>query len=292
MAAVTRALHEQNRKSWNHATVAHNSHKGNQAAFLRGGGSTLFPEELELLGDLTHQRLVHLQCNAGQDTLSLAARGATVTGVDISDEAIAFATRLSADSGIPASFARADVYDWLEAAPRGSFDRVFSSYGAVVWLSDLAAWARGIARVLAPGGRMVLMEFHPEPFILEEKAGVIGLADRASEAGRLDCAEGIGDYVAESGEGLLHGATYQEGIIDFTNPESSHEFLHTLGSIVDAVARAGLVIERLAEYPYANGCRFFSTMVDLGGRRWGMPPGAPDVPLMFGLSARRPTTHG
>ena len=160
-AAVTRALHEQNRKSWNHATVAHNSHKGNQAAFLRGGGSTLFPEELELLGDLTHQRLVHLQCNAGQDTLSLAARGAIVTGVDISDEAIAFATRLSADSGIPASFERADVYDWLEAAPRGSFDRGFSSYGAVVWLSDLPAWARGIARVLAPGGRMVLMEFHP-----------------------------------------------------------------------------------------------------------------------------------
>ena len=47
MAAVTRALHEQNRKSWNHATVAHNSHKGNQAAFLRSGGSTLFPEELD-----------------------------------------------------------------------------------------------------------------------------------------------------------------------------------------------------------------------------------------------------
>ena len=96
--------------------------------------------------------------------------------------------------------------------------------------------------------------------------------------------------MAESGEGLLHGATYQEGIVGFTNPESSHEFLHSLGSIVDAVARAGLVIERLAEYPYANGCRFFSTMVDLGERRWGMPPGAPSVPLMFGLSARRPTS--
>ena len=91
-----------------------------------------------------------------------------------------------------------------------------------------------------------------------------------------------------SGEGLLHGATYQEGLVGFKNPEGCHEFVHTLGAIVDAVARAGLVIEQLPEYPYSNGCKFFSTMVDLGQRRWGMPPGAPAVPLMYGLSARRP----
>ena len=75
-------LHEANRLSWNAATVAHNSHKGDQAAFFRGGGSTLFPEELELLGPLAGRTLVHLQCNAGQDTLSLARRGAEATGVD------------------------------------------------------------------------------------------------------------------------------------------------------------------------------------------------------------------
>ena len=36
-------LHEDNRQSWNLATEAHNSHKRDQAAFLRSGGSTLFP---------------------------------------------------------------------------------------------------------------------------------------------------------------------------------------------------------------------------------------------------------
>ena len=72
-------VREQNRKSWNAATRAHNSHKADQAGFLRGGGTTLFPEELVLLGDLQGKRLVHLQCNAGQDSLSLAARGADVT---------------------------------------------------------------------------------------------------------------------------------------------------------------------------------------------------------------------
>ena len=45
-------LHEANRLSWNAATQAHNSHKIDQAGFLRRGGSTLFAEELALLGDV------------------------------------------------------------------------------------------------------------------------------------------------------------------------------------------------------------------------------------------------
>src|SRR5689334_22694442 len=110
---LRKELHEENRLAWNEATVAHNSHKVDQARFLREGGSTLFPEEVELLGDVRGLSLVHLQCNAGQDTLSLARLGARVTGVDISDSAIEFARRLSEESGIAGTFFRSDVYDWL-----------------------------------------------------------------------------------------------------------------------------------------------------------------------------------
>src|SRR4051812_41634766 len=136
---IARDLHEANRHSWNAATRAHNSHKVDQAAFLRGGGSTLFPEELELVGELTGRSLLHLCCNAGQDTLSLARRGARTTGIDISDEAIAFAQTLSADSGIAGEFERADVYDWLPRAARERrrFDRVLMTYGVLGWMSDL-----------------------------------------------------------------------------------------------------------------------------------------------------------
>lgn len=149
-------LHEANRLSWNAATQAHNSHKIDQAGFLRRGGSTLFAEELALLGDVRGLRIAHLQCNAGQDSLSLAALGALVTGVDISDEAIAFARRLSTDSGIAANFTRADIYDWLEreaAENPASYDIAFSSYGFLCWLSDLTVWAKGIHAILKPGGR-------------------------------------------------------------------------------------------------------------------------------------------
>src|SRR5262249_27059519 len=133
-----RALHEQNRRSWNGATRAHNSHKRDQAKFLREGGSLLCREEAALLGDLSGKSVVHLQCNSGQDTLSIKQLGAVqLLGVDISDEAIEFARRLSADSGVQASFVRADVYDWLTSAARVQqrWDVVFCSFGAIIWLS-------------------------------------------------------------------------------------------------------------------------------------------------------------
>lgn len=68
---LRKELHEENRLSWNEATKAHNSHKGEQAKFFREGGSRLFPEEIELLGNISGLSLVHLQCNAGRDTLSM-----------------------------------------------------------------------------------------------------------------------------------------------------------------------------------------------------------------------------
>lgn len=143
-----RALHEQNRLSWNAATRAHHSHKADQAKFYLEGGDKLYQEEAALLGEFTGKSVVHLQCNSGQDTLSMKRLGAeTLPGIDISDEAISFARRLSADSGIEASFLRADVYDWLASAASGAerWDVVFCSYGAVIWLSDLATWPSGLA---------------------------------------------------------------------------------------------------------------------------------------------------
>jgi 2-polyprenyl-3-methyl-5-hydroxy-6-metoxy-1,4-benzoquinol methylase len=110
-------MHEANRQSWNAATQAHNSHKRDQATFLRNGGSTLRDEELALLGDIAGKTLLHLQCNSGQDSLSLAARQAEVTGVDISDEAISQAVRSRVTPGLPPSFvARTSTTGWPRPA--------------------------------------------------------------------------------------------------------------------------------------------------------------------------------
>ena len=96
--------HEQNRLSWNHATTRHHSHKpGLIEQYSLHNRNSLFQEDMELLGDLrgklsvfgrlflfcfvcltyyfffffffffffVGKLVVHLQCNDGQDTVSL-----------------------------------------------------------------------------------------------------------------------------------------------------------------------------------------------------------------------------
>lgn len=277
-------FHEANRMSWNAATLAHNSHKGDQATFFRNGGSTLFPEEIALLGPVAGLSLLHLQCNSGQDSLSLARLGARVTGVDISDEAIAFARRLSAESGVAARFERADLLAWFKQAGNEGrrFDRVFTSYGTVCWLSDIVAWAQGVADVLETGGRFVIIDFHPFAMVFDERwrpcYDYFG-----SDPVR---GEGVSDYVAVSGEGLAPGA-YERGVENFRNPHPSFAFSWGVGDIVTALLGAGLRVERLVEYPYINGWRAFETMRDLGDRRFAPPDVMPRLPLMYGVSARK-----
>ncbi len=279
-----RHLHEENRKSWNTATRAHNSHKKDQAAFLRGGGSTLFPEEKVLLGSIDGSRLVHLQCNAGQDSLSLAALGAEVTGVDISDEAIDFARKLSIGSGIPTDFIRANVYDWFAETERHSFDVVFCSYGALCWLSDLDVWARGVAKVLRLGGRFVCIDFHPFSMVFDEH---FEIAYPYFADGRpLTWDDGVGDYVGLAGEALAPSG-FVEGETHYNNPHPVHEFQWAVAEVFQSLIDAGMTIEVTREYPYSNGAKLFEDLVEVEGRRFTRPEGKPNLPLMWGVVARK-----
>lgn len=285
-APLRKQLHEENRLSWNEATKAHNSHKGNQAKFFREGGNTLFPEEKELLGNITGLSVVHLQCNAGQDTLSLARLGAVVTGVDISDEAIAFAQKLSKESAIPAKFYRADMFDWLEETTQKNelFDVAFSSYGAICWISDLIVWAKGIAAILKSGGRLVVVEFHPFAMVFDWDWSHKFPYFRDGKP--LTWEDGISDYVATSDEGLAL-SEYETGIENFRNPYRSHEFQWGIGEIVTALLQAGLTVEVLREYPYSNGCKLFERMREAPERQWFPPEDVPNLPLMYGIVARK-----
>jgi SAM-dependent methyltransferase len=277
-------LHEENRRAWNAATDAHNSHKHDQATFFREGGSTLYPEEIALLGDIAGRTLLHLQCNAGQDTLSLAQLGAQVTGVDISDTAIAFARRLADESGIPATFVRADIYDWFAQAEGAQYDIVFASYGALVWLSDIRRWGQGVAGVLRPGGRYVLVEFHPIVAIFDWEWH--HAHPYFGEGQTFTYEVGIGDYVAMAGAALAPMG-YLEGVQDFQNPHPSHEFQWPVGEVVSALTEAGLAITTLREYPYMNGAKILSAMRELPGGRMYPPEHIPSLPLMYGLVAKK-----
>jgi SAM-dependent methyltransferase len=286
-AAARRAVHEANRLSWNEATRAHNSHKADQAKFLREGGNMLYPEEIGLLGDLAGKSVLHLQCNTGRETLCIKQLGAAkATGVDISDEAIDYAKKLSADSGLEATFHRADVYEWLdEAASRDErFDVVFCSYGAIIWLSALDAWAKGFTALLKPGGRFVTVEFHPIEMMFE--ADISHKYAYSTHGKPITWSDGIEDYVARSGPNNVPSG-WLDGVQDFKNPHAAHEFHWGTAEIITALLDAGLVLEHFREYDYVS-YKLYDEMKELGNRRWELPPGVPSFPLMYSITARKP----
>jgi len=280
---------EQNRRSWNAVVPVHSSHRADEATFLRNGGSTLFPEEVALLGDVRGCRLLHLLCNTGADSLSLAAQGAIVTGIDLSDAAITHARTLSAASGIPATFVQADVYEYLASATAANlqFERIYAGYGVICWLRDLAAFANGVAALLTRGGRFVLMEFHPVSNMFTPDWQ---LAYDYPQHGQALTLPGVGDYVGAA-EGGLSPSGFSPGISNFVNPEPCTLYRWGVGEVVTAFAQAGLHIRAFHEYCYVNGERPFMRMVARDGRRMFPPADIPNIPLMYGLAVEKDTAY-
>jgi 2-polyprenyl-3-methyl-5-hydroxy-6-metoxy-1,4-benzoquinol methylase len=115
-----------NRLNWEERVGIHVESKFYDLDTFRAGGTSLKSIELEELGDVSGKTLLHLQCQFGLDTLSWARRGAKVTGVDFSEEAITQAKALAREQNLNARFIVCDIYE-LPRHLRDEFDIVFTS---------------------------------------------------------------------------------------------------------------------------------------------------------------------
>ena len=100
-----------NRESWDRRVGLHIDSAFYDMPAFRGGRSSLKPIEAERLGDLTGKSVLHLQCHFGQDTLSMARLGASVTGVDLSPRAIETARGLAEELQLEAEFICCNVLE-------------------------------------------------------------------------------------------------------------------------------------------------------------------------------------
>jgi len=71
---------EANRRLWEEWAAIHRRAEFYRVEHFKRGRDPLKPFEVEELGDVAGQTLLHLQCHFGLDTLSWARLGATVTG--------------------------------------------------------------------------------------------------------------------------------------------------------------------------------------------------------------------
>jgi 2-polyprenyl-3-methyl-5-hydroxy-6-metoxy-1,4-benzoquinol methylase len=127
---------ELNKNTWNNKTEVHIASEFYDMKGFLDGKSTLNSIELELLGDVSNKKILHLQCHFGQDTITFSRMGAQATGVDFSDKAVEKAREFAAKLNLDTSFICCDIYD----APNHldeKFDIVFTSYGTIGWFPDL-----------------------------------------------------------------------------------------------------------------------------------------------------------
>lgn len=268
-----------NRANWDERVPAHAASPDyNVDDFLADPAylSQVVRFDLPLLGDISGQRGVHLQCHIGTDTISLARLGASMTGVDFSGPAVRQARALAEQTGADATFVESDVYEAADAAGRGAFDFVFTGIGALCWLPSVRRWGQVVADLLRPGGRLFIREGHPMLWSLED--------------GREDDLLVVEYPYFEREEPTTfdQGGTYVATDVEF-ELTVTHEWNHGLGEIVTALLDAGMTITGLTEHDSVPWEAQPGQMDEIGGGEWRLRDRPWRVPHSYTLQAVKRT---
>lgn len=206
-----------NRQYWNLTSRRYQEeHDPQIGAAPRLWGMFAIPDSrLNALGQVSGKRVLELGCGAGQWSRALAAEGAAVVGLDLSEVQLEAAAKTMGAARHPLVQAAAEQLPFAAA----SFDVVFCDHGGLSWAPPHLALPEA-ARVLRRGGRLVFNLVSPW-FEACYDSGT----DRVTGQLRQDYF-GLGP-IAEG-----HGAT---------------TYQLTYGGWIAALLGAGLVIDRLIE---------------------------------------------
>lgn len=255
-----------NKALWNAKTEHHvKSEFYNLDAFLNGKDSLIGPE-VKYLSDISGQRILHLQCHFGQDTLSLARKGAVVTGLDLSDTSIEKAKALNKELDLDAQFVCADVYSTRDVIQE-KFDMVYTSYGTIGWLPDVDRWAKIISESLHPGGKLVFAEFHPVVWMFDSNFKEIEYSYFNAKA------------IIESASG-----TYADRDAEIDAHEVSWN--HPLSDVFTALINNNMQIHSFEEFDYSPyNC--FNNMIEIAPNKYQIDGLKGKMPMMYVVVAQK-----
>ncbi|MDF7663804.1 methyltransferase domain-containing protein [Bifidobacterium sp. ESL0763] len=294
---------EENRENWDDRAEVHfNGGYGDLGALIDGSplANPIVRRDYEVLKpylpnhSVRGQRLLHLQCHIGTDTVCWARLGARdVCGLDFSPASLRHARQIAQRAGESIAYVEADARKAAEALPGRQYDVIVTSVGTVTWLPSLEGWARSIAELLAPDGVFMIRDNHPLLFVLADD----GL--------------GIGNgYFPGTEDSYDTGSTYtmapQMGSADSTDIETdsirdesvasrqpkithvhNHNWAHDFDEMTRVLIDAGLRIERIGEYDVADWQALPMLEYDERDECWRMPEGYPRIPLTFSIVARK-----
>lgn len=222
--------------------------------------------------------VLHLQCHLGCDAITMARSGARVTGVDFSPTALRRLAELAERCAVSVRTVEADSRD-LPHDLDDSFDVVYATIGVLCWIDDLDAWMNGVARVLRPGGTLVLVELHPLLTMIDSVDPLVVDFPYAFDGGREF--SGVGSYANRDAD------------VAWTTVQ----YAHGLAEVLMSARQAGLELSHLEEHLEMG---FDPRGTDFGleadGRyrlRLGAGPSGDDLarpypmPVLYTLIARR-----
>ena len=222
-----------NRVDWDAYADEYQSTHGD---FLGDVGFVWGPEghqerDLQVLGDpagLAGRDVLEVGCGAGQCSRWLATQGARVVGLDLSERQLQHSRRLDEATGVVVP----TVCGTATALPfgDGSFDIVFSSFGALQFVADGQVMVDEVARVLRPGGTFAFSVTHPIRWSMPDDAGPEGMTITSSYWDRTP-------YVEEDEDGRPRYVEHHR----------------TLGDWVDLLWTSGLAVTALHEPQWPEG---------------------------------------
>lgn len=203
------------------------------------------------LGGISGLDAIHLQCHIGTDTLSLHRLGARATGIDLSGVSIEHARQLAIKAGADITYVQSDVYSAPSALDHRTYDLVYTGIGAICWLPDIALWAKTVAELLRPGGRLFIRDMHP----ILNSCLAMTVAGEHPDRQQQPWISGPGEttialelpYWEQSDYIEWNDPVTYAGSETVSSPRSV-EWNHSLGEIVSGVLAAGLRLTSLTEH--------------------------------------------
>jgi hypothetical protein len=185
----------------------------------------VIPPLLRLVGSVAGQQVLDLACGEGIMARELARLGASTWGVDVSAQLLEFAEKEENAHPLGIVYVQDDAHS-LAQFEAGFFDTVVCNM-ALTDLKDLEQAARAIARVLHSGGAFVFSMPHPA----------------------FQTAPGAAWGIHPSGTVQAQVAGYFDEVPRETAWSGGQvvTYHRTLETLVNTLARAGLVLTRIAE---------------------------------------------
>ena len=116
-------------------------------------------ELVEKVGIGADERVLDVACGTGNVSIPAAAKGADVTGLDITPKLLENAQRNAEKFGVEVNWVEGDAQDL--PFDDNTFDVLVSTFGCM-FAPDHAKTAAEIVRVLKPGGRFGVVAWRPE----------------------------------------------------------------------------------------------------------------------------------